>query len=542
MSLPLRVNGSSEDASTRAPTTNGTAQTTPTVTSPLQPSRSADELLVRCRALRDDIEAFRDHLKTQRKEHTVEMSHYRGVVKSELKNLERLAQRQKEARELKQAEAVETIQEGGEVDSDQSEAELDSEDEPVGQSVASSNLPFLESVWNATKSTTGLVAMQKRFYFGEDVKKQTVAGASRIRRGRGGTRSSTVKAGKALVDIVARDGMEWIKVSLITNHRMLMDKAREGWSAYSSDEDDGSDGASVDSDDPDSNIPVVKMSEALLEASMEVRIRTKHPQVRLLLPKVVEGRQPEVDKILHRLRSKGISVECDGSTVAGYPLNRVIDNLVPDPFLDFTTTLNIDCTILLALVSDFSHTDVEAEPWFHKALKRQVEIEDKENLLPNLLYPAIKGRKLLCTHEAAKRMREIVDTIGTPGEKARTEILMSDSTENDAESRRIQLKEWTKFEVPTNLELPVQVVDKDSVAADGLPPVASRVRQSLTAINQSVFMYGWSAGITTITSNRTVTKQLDTILDEHAESESDWPKIWLCPTARSLVGKEKGRE
>ncbi|GAM89052.1 hypothetical protein ANO11243_070860 [Dothideomycetidae sp. 11243] len=518
-----------------------------------QGSRSADELLLRCRALEDDIEAFRDHLKRQRKEHTIEMSHYRGVVKSELKNLERLAERQKEAKEAKDSfhgeykdnQTVEppSLTSNGhdeESDDDHPNHEAGSEDEPVGQSVASSNLPFLESVWNATKSTRALVAMQKRFYYGEDVERRTGAGAARARRGKTGTRTSSVKSGKALVDVVAGNGLEWIKVSLISNHRMLMDKAREGWGGDSS-EDDCSDAESTTSDDPDSGIPLVKMSEALLEAAKEIRIRAQHPHIRLLLPKVIEGRQPEIDKILHRLRSKGVTIECDGAAVAPRILHDVIDSMVPDPFLTFTSTLNIDCTILLALVSDFSHMEVEAEPWFHKALKRQVEIEDKENLLPNLLYPAIKGRKLVCTYEAAKRMREIVSTIGTPGEKARTEIFMNEG-ERDVESRRTELKKWTKFDVPQDLNLPVQIVDKASLSMETLPKVVTQVQETLTAINRSVFVYGWAADITTITSNRTVVKQIETVLDENAESEADWPKIWLCPTARSLVGKEKGRK
>ena len=98
-----------------------------------------------------------------------------------------------------------------------------------------------------------------------------------------------MKTGKALVDIVAKDGLEWMKVSLITNHRMLMDKAREGWVGSSSEDSDeeGSDagsGTKKEEDDPDSGIPIVKMSEALVQAAKEVRIRTKNPQVRLLPP------------------------------------------------------------------------------------------------------------------------------------------------------------------------------------------------------------------------------------------------------------------
>lgn len=530
------VNGSEAETNTESHATNGSSMAH-------QGPRSAEALLLRCKALQQDIESFREYLKRERKEHTIEMSHYRGVVKSEFKHLERLTQRQKEARESKQGDGPQTdtnCQAHDRAPEDLNDSEVESMD----QIVASSNLPFLESVWNAAKSTTGLVALQKRFYYGNAVPKSGAVSRRKAHKSAGDSRAGTVKVGKSLVDVVAKDGSEWIKVSLITNHRMLMDKAREGWGGYSSDEesDSGSDVGSVASDDPDGAIPVVKMSMALLEASKEVRIRTKNPTVRLILPKVIEGKQPEIDKILQRLRSKGISVECTGEAILPRSLDSVVHRMVLDPFTSFTSTVNIDCTILLALVSDFSHSDVETEPWFHTALKRQVELEDKENLLPNMLYPAIRGRNLVCTYEAAKRMREIVATIGTPGEKARTAVLMGDENGLDASARRERLAEWTKFPIPGDLELPVHIIDKASMSIDRLPVVAEKVKEGLSAINQSVFLYGWAADIMTITSNRGVVKQIEGTLDDAAEQEEDWPRIWLCPTARSLVGKEKGRK
>jgi hypothetical protein len=213
-------------------------------------------------------------------------------------------------------------------------------------------------------------------------------------------------------------------------------------------------------------------------------------------------------------------------------------HLLTDPFASFTPTLNIDCTILLALVSDFSHCSVTTEPWFHRALKRQVEIEDEENLLPNLLYPALANRSLICTDEAARRMREIVDTIGTSGEKERTKLFMGDLSLSPAELRA-ELEKQSRFEVPKSLCLPIftQVPEEHQI----LPTSAQAVKKQLTSINQSVFLHGWAKGVTTVTSNRTVVKQMENVLAREAGGEEEWPLIWLCPTARSLVGKEKGR-
>ena len=218
--------------------------------------------------------------------------------------------------------------------------------------------------------------------------------------------------------------------------------------------------------------------------------------------------------------------------------------MTPNPFEGFSETLNIDCTILLALVSDFSHAKVAKEPWFHTALQRQVEIEDSENLLPELLYPAFGSHKMACTEEAAYRMCEIVDTIGTPSEKARTAVIMGDDTTKSQQQLVAELQEWSTYPVPSDWQLPITVVHQNANdCQNNLPPQAKPVGKRLTSINQSVFLFGWATGQTTITSNRTVVKQIENDLEKSDDlNDSVWPKIWLCPTARSLVGKEKRGE
>ena len=193
------------------------------------------------------------------------------------------------------------------------------------------------------------------------------------------------------------------------------------------------------------------------------------------------------------------------------------------------------------MVSEFSHSKVLKEPWFHKALQRQVEIEGNENLLPALLYPAIVGRDLICTEEAAKRMQEIVDTIGTPSEKSRTAILLHNDHNKSQTDLIAEMRLLSAYEVPDDWRLPVRVVkEKQEEIRAKLPQEAVQISKSLSDVNRSVFLYGWAEGITTITSNRAVAKQIEGDLDKHDDlDDSVFPSIWLCPTARSLVGKEK---
>jgi hypothetical protein len=232
---------------------------------------------------------------------------------------------------------------------------------------------------------------------------------------------------------------------------------------------------------------------------------------------------------------------CGDNDAAIPPIEKAMNYMVLDPLLSFSETLNIDCTILLALVSEFSHAKVSKEAWFHTALQRQVEIEDSENLLPSLLYPALGNHRLVCTTEAAKRMQEIVATIGTASEKARTAIFMGTDETRSREQLVEELRQWSAYAVPEDLQLPVQVVDQNELdCQSNLPEAAMAVAADLTAINRSVFLHGWATGRTTITSNRAVVKQIENNLEQYEDLDDEvFPKVWLCPTARSLVGKEK---
>ena len=170
-----------------------------------------------------------------------------------------------------------------------------------------------------------------------------------------------------------------------------------------------------------------------------------------------------------------------------------------------TPTVNVDCTILLALVSDLSYYDAElilreAEARapggkLHSAVIRQLKKEVEEQLLPKILYPLLGDRDLVCTQEAATRMREIVRDIGTESEKERTAIVMGDDTAKEAEDLHERLNALATHSVPHTLRLPIKTVPAD-ISLGKLPPVAAKVVEHFdcikgSAITQSVFMYGY---------------------------------------------------
>lgn len=465
------------------------------------------DLTSRAQTLLTELETFKEHLRSVRLEAMIELAHFRGTVQSELNMLERLSQ--------------------------------NPNSNSATHIVRSSNMPFLETVWSNAKSSKGLTALQKRMYYDPLGPANEGAPKKAVQNGRQRGKQRRLKAASTVVDVVADGGLSWIKVSLVTNTRLLFDLAKQGWECGASSEEDEEYLDSFPEEDRD--VPILKTAKELASASAAMRIKTRNPRVTLVLPRIIPGVQDEVDRVLDDCRAAGVVVWCAEDMPTALDIKEAQTSMVPDPFSGFTDTLNIDCTILLAIVSEFSHAKVSKEPWFHKALKRQVEIEDNENLLPSLLYPAMGSRKLFCTKEAAKRMREIVETIGTASEKARTAILMGDDSSTPREQLIEEMQQWSAYEVPACWQLPIRVVDQDKDGCQvNLPTEAAHVIRDQTEINKSVFLYGWAAQITTITSNRTVVKQLEGELEQYIDlADGVWPKIWLCPTARSLVGREK---
>lgn len=519
-------------------------------TPPVPSAQVSADLLQQCSSLLAELDELHSLLKdTLRNPQLVEVRQFRSNVNAELKMLQKLEQRM-------QNNALEA---------EHADPELEKR---LLHAMRSSNLPFYQAVWDITKmSCSGLVALGKRFYWDGDIKmletkKGTAKGKGKGKDDGGEKQANKDKRKSVFVDIVAGDGEEWVKVSTISESRLLFDMAKKGWERDSEDEysDEGEgpvkrtilknfDG-SDDDDDDDDELELIKLARDLRKAADATRVRYRHPRLRIILPKITEGDILEIDDIIKEMRSYGIKVECQNTLVDVGASN--LAHLLPQHFKKFTPTLNVDCTLLLAMVSDLSHIkDMAPSPSFHRAIVRQIEVEREKPLLPTELWPAMGDHELVSTEEASTRMREIVDTIGTKTEQTRMRIMMGHAPYDqlDRESLIQKFAETSDYEVPKCWKLPLKVVEAQSVIdigkAEGkLPSVADKVAEGLSDINHSVFMYGWVTGMTTISSNRTIDKQIEATIENsrQGEDDSEGPFVWICDTARSLVGKDKDRK
>ncbi|KAJ5945772.1 hypothetical protein N7454_002611 [Penicillium verhagenii] len=544
--------------------------------SPKASTRASAELHQQCMDLLNDLDSFQQLLKTTlRNPQLVEVRQFRSNVSAEMKMLLKLEERiqsQVQKSKEKTEESCDNELEHGQQEPEPARTiggpQPDGVDPDVEMrllhALRSSNLPFYQAVWGIALNCEGLLALGKRFYWDGETKAPWKRGA----QGAGGGNAKQANKDKrksVFVDIVAGDGMEWVKVSTISEGRLLFEMAKKGWEADSEDEisDSGSEapvrrtvlrnfnGENPDEDDDDDDLELIKLARDLRKAADDTRVRYKHPRVRVVLPKIEEGNVPEIDDVLAEMRSYGIQVECQESQPAKIGTTD-FTRLLPQPYKNFTSSVNVDCTLLLAMVSDLSHIkNIPLLPSFHKAIVRQIEVDKDMPLLPSELWPAMGSRELVCTSEAATRMIEIVNLLGTETEKARTRIVMGQPCEEDEGCQSLinRFQALSDHPVPESWKLPINVIDAQPVInaclAEGkLPPVADQVAEGLSDINYSVFMYGWATGITTITSNRTIDKQIEATIEKNRQLDEglEGPVVWVCDTARSLVGKDRDRK
>ncbi|RVD80706.1 uncharacterized protein DFL_008600 [Arthrobotrys flagrans] len=569
----------------------------PTSTSnPKLPNPLADELLARCLKVSDEINLLEKKLlqrlppkqRSKRGNLPIELRHFKNAIMVEQRLLESL-----------------------------------SYTPPTPQtqhSLRSSNLKFLESVWAVAKTCSGLQVIFRTVQLFD----HPTDNAARLR----GNEKKKLKRKKTpvQVDIIAQNGLEWIKVANLSERRLETEFAKARWEAEGfRDEDengDGSDGGRgieqtiLEFQHDSDAFSLVKSARSMVLAAQQTRVQYLHPEITIVLPNInYDPQDPQPGSPVHTLitaiLSTGARVQTsnnsiisptpipgDGSALTDNFGNTITNRSAPlnlnppesaaeaalttlsitsDPINLITPRILIDCTILLALVSDLSHEPVAEQPIFHRYILQQVRSEKEEPLLPNWIYPSIQGKEMVCTFDAYKRFKEIVEIVGSENEKSRAEALVwggagrdwrhpspskSGSSNNDAgitftedgepllpdgrtrTSLLSTLRSLSKHPVPENLNLPITVVDSLESRLMSHNPVAAKIGQELSAVNRSSMFTAWEMGVTIVTTNGSVVKRLEWLVEENRVRDDDvGPKVHLLAIARSLVGKmKKGAE
>ncbi|KAF3902829.1 hypothetical protein AA313_de0206180 [Arthrobotrys entomopaga] len=496
-------------------------------------------------------------------------------------------------------------------------------------SLRSCNLKFLESVWSVAKTCSGLQVIFRTVYLfdhpSESVQKLRGKDKKQLKR----------KKTPVQVDIIAQNGLEWIKVANISQKRLETEFAKARWEAegfrddecstYSSDENEENTSKQSKTEEDISKIitdfqndsdafSLVKSARSMVKAAQQTRVQYLHPEITIFLPNLAyDAKNPDTSSPTHALVSAILSTgarvqtstdvinfpttsdsnsNVDSSNTGGIrvdalgnPLDSLLTHLslTSDPKSLITPSVILDCTLLLALVSDLSHSDVPESPIFHRYILAQVRAEREEPLLPNWLYPAIVGRDMSCTWDAYKRFREIVEIVGSPEEKRRAEVLVwggpkdwkhpSTTTTTTSSKKTVNttgtvtaggdkypyptvlstqtdeatkasllttLQSLSKHAVPDTLRLPIKVIDSLENQLTSHDAVAAKISQELSSVNRSSLFAAWELGWTIVTTNGSVVKRVEWLVEENRMRDEDkGPKVHLIAIARSLVGKMK---
>lgn len=418
------------------------------------------------------------------------------------------------------------------------------DEEKARHYIVSSNLLYYEALWSAAKRATGLQSFRKYFFWDRHT---ALAGTSKglgLAKGGGQAKGKTA----ALADIVAEEGMQWIRVSTVSEKRLLFDLAKLGWMNDSDSDDDMPDAQSGnwEDDDDDDQVDVVKNARELARAARANPIRGRPPKVHFVLTRIVSGKTHAIDMIVDKIRATGASVQCANDIPPSVSLQSVLPQLLLDRSRALSATLNIDCTILLALISDISHKPCPILDWYPGEVRAQIMEEAAEHLLPIHLYPAIGAHPMVCTREAADQMNLIVQTLATDTEKLRANLLLGQD-DRDGRSPGDLVAEWASisdYEIPDGFKLPIKAMSVNvDTLTDGLPAVATKVAAELGHLNKSIFLYGWAESLTTLSANRGRARQIDSIINEHGLNDGEaGPHIWLCGESRSLIAKHGRRK
>ncbi|KAK2031088.1 hypothetical protein LX32DRAFT_614256 [Colletotrichum zoysiae] len=456
------------------------------------------------------------------------------------------------------------------------QADLEALDSKMRLRLDASNYKFYETVWEVTKRCSDLAGMRR------ELSCKTTQG----------------KAVNAVIDLVVNGGETWIKVVTTTERRLFYEMADAGWDWDEDFTDEGADDAMLEilRDETEDSIEVAKFARHMVSAARTSYQDYRRPRVRILMSRIREGENAAVDHLLRLVRKMGtdeveLVVETANNVPGGGggiltdptpPLDEAIANLVhTDYFKDFTTTLNVDCSVFMALSSDFSHMAIGPDSALLRSKQHRIDATDEvENgpRLANTLYPALAGRRLVCTREAADTFFKIVYGIGTESEQARTRIIFDqqrgggddadddddnkdkddsggnartpEASEADRARRVDALQKLSAHPVPADLRLPIEIVGSVSwddarrmVARGELPEVAlaaGRKGSGLNAMNVSSFLYGWQAGLTTVTSNWEAAKRLRTVIETNRVTGTEvGPHIWRVPFSRKLLARPK---
>ncbi|KAI7787389.1 hypothetical protein LA080_016464 [Diaporthe eres] len=413
---------------------------------------------------------------------------------------------------------------------------------PAESRLRFSNLPAIERNWDTLKRCRDLVSIEQSIPKTPNVEVKE-NGRLIVHRNRGGQAGHST--GMIFVHAIVDGGAEWLRIISKDERRILLELAAGGWDW------DHEEGDTDEEDDSElfEDIPILRTAKELADTARKYWHDYHHPKIRIILSRIQEGQSKDMDRVIKKMRGTGgddvtITVDCadtpwtSNDTIPD--IDTALSNLVPIEDMNrFGSTVLLDTSVLIALISDISHATVVVQPWHSQDCKAQIQDEANDtNFLTAQAYPPLQGKQLVCTKEAMEHFLEITSTIASPTEMERARLLSSGGPKD--------FQKLSIHQVPDDLNLPVQVLSetdlraRDLVQTGRLPEVAIKAETHLLNVpgNRTTHLYGWSSGLTVVTSNRSLAKRLVRMIENSLERDyEDGPRICTLPFNRALATK-----
>ncbi|KAK4135259.1 hypothetical protein BT67DRAFT_461621 [Trichocladium antarcticum] len=378
------------------------------------------------------------------------------------------------------------------------------------------------------------------------------------------------------VDAVVDSGATWIKFISISPKTLEYQVMAEGWASESESEDEDDDGHAGDK-----GLGHTEFADAINKIVLAARWNHCH-RLHLILPGLREGTSEVVDRMLQYIRRKiggddvAVQVSCAGSPFlhdappllddALTALTQDRDPLVADDCGRLTETVNLDPSALVALITDLHHGPVTLQPESQQRIiaksildhetENNHELVPRQDILATVLYPALRGRKLVCTESAAAYFRRLVDAIATHSEETRAALILPPAAPPDSspptQAPGPALQQWSTIPVPADLHLPVRIVpditsaDVDALIAAGtLPRMARGIAADLSPLNRAVYCYGWARRLSTVTGHRGIERQVRLAVARHwtrDETALPPPDVWHRHLGGYLIHRDKPKD
>ncbi|KZT54484.1 hypothetical protein CALCODRAFT_438609 [Calocera cornea HHB12733] len=333
------------------------------------------------------------------------------------------------------------------------------------------------------------------------------------------------------VDVVADEGRQWIRVNTIKNARLLAElRERDSYVSEdeSSDEDQGepSTSSAFVATRPAAELDntILRMARDLLAASASNPLPggKETPRIYLRLTRLELGSDldPRIHETIEKLHSMGVSVEVGERT--GSDSFDTAFCLLPTE-LQPTRKINLDLSLLIALISDLTHSPLPTSPIevagrfrplarsqkekarpavkqpedddegdygdHSRALFAQLEQEMKRGLLEDMhgvLFPSgtssdTSDVEFWSTKEAMLRCISIVSKIGGIAERRRAEALFAtDLTSHDHDMSSF----WERSRYPATYlpGLPVRISDVSLSAPMPAEPFLARLANTCQSV------------------------------------------------------------